>query len=76
MRSCSSDGAMNDSSAINAACPRCAQPFHCGAADARCDCFDLQLDDTLREQLARQYNGCLCLACLRELKQQAAAGKT
>ncbi|MDM4766584.1 cysteine-rich CWC family protein [Pelomonas sp. SE-A7] len=62
---------------LNAACPRCGGPFHCGAADARCDCFDLKLDEALRSELARQYQGCLCLSCLRELKrQQAEAGKT
>lgn len=64
------------SAEINTACPRCGQPFHCGASDARCDCFDMKLDDLMRERLASQYSGCLCIACLRELKQQAAAGKT
>lgn len=63
---------------INTACPRCGLPFYCGASDARCDCFDLKLDDLTRQQVAAQYSGCLCLACLRELKQanQAPAGKT
>ncbi|MEH0167029.1 cysteine-rich CWC family protein [Roseateles microcysteis] len=71
---------MNEDTGIsaesNAACPRCSQPFHCGASDAHCDCFDLKLDAPMREQLASQYAGCLCIACLRELKQQATAGKT
>ena len=48
-------------------CPRCGQGFHCGAAEAHCPCFDLRLSDALRQQLAQQYAGCLCLACLREL---------
>jgi hypothetical protein len=56
------------SSASNEACPRCAAPFHCGAADARCDCFDLQLSEALRQRLAMQYSRCLCLPCLRELQ--------
>jgi len=60
----------------NAACPRCAQPFHCGASEARCDCFELKLDEVMRQQLASKFQGCLCLACLRELQLQAAAGKT
>lgn len=70
---------MNEIHAINAACPRCQQPFYCGASDARCDCFDLKLDEAMRQQLAARYSGCLCLACLRELKQQTletAPGKT
>lgn len=70
---------MNEFLAFNAACPRCQQPFHCGADEARCDCFDLKLDDALRQQLASQYSGCLCLSCLRELKRQVLevpSGKT
>ena len=55
------------SSASNEACPRCAAPFHCGAADPRCDCFDLQLSQALRQRLAVQYSRCLCLPCLRAL---------
>ena len=56
------------SAAMNEACPRCAAPFHCGAADPRCDCFDLQLSQALRQQLAVQYSRCLCLPCLRALQ--------
>nr|WP_316643225.1 cysteine-rich CWC family protein [uncultured Roseateles sp.] len=59
----------------NSACPRCGQPFHCGVADARCDCFDLQLTPGLRQQLAQQYSSCLCVSCLRQLKDQAAAAQ-
>ncbi len=52
-------------------CPRCGAAFHCGAADPRCDCFDLDLSAALRQRLAAQYSSCLCIACLRAL--QAAA---
>lgn len=57
------------------ACPRCGQPFHCGVADARCDCFEVQLTPGLREQLAAQYSSCLCVSCLKQLKDQAAAAQ-
>lgn len=50
-------------------CPRCAEPFHCGAAEPRCDCFDLHLSPALRQQLAAQYSSCLCIACLKTLSQ-------
>ncbi|MBV8605221.1 MAG: cysteine-rich CWC family protein [Pelomonas sp.] len=50
-----------------ATCPRCGAPFLCGARDARCDCFDLELGAALRERVGREFAGCLCLACLKEL---------
>jgi hypothetical protein len=53
-------------------CPRCGGPFHCGAADAApCACTTLRLDAALLAELARRYDGCLCLDCLAGL---AAAG--
>jgi len=51
-------------------CPRCGGGFQCGAALAHCDCSELKLSATLRAELAAQYPGCLCLACLRELTGQ------
>lgn len=54
--------------ALDDSCPRCGGGFHCGAADARCDCFDLRLSEALRQRLAAQYSRCLCLACLRSLQ--------
>ncbi len=53
---------------VNSRCPRCGGGFHCGAAEARCDCFELRLSDAQRQQFSRDYNGCLCLKCLRELQ--------
>ncbi len=57
----------------NEHCPRCGGGFHCGAAEAHCDCFELQLSPALRQQLAAQYSSCLCLRCLKELAAAAAA---
>ncbi|PTT90270.1 hypothetical protein DBR42_06275 [Pelomonas sp. HMWF004] len=57
---------------VLAACPRCGGSFECGAVTGHCDCFDLQLTDTLRAELAAQYSSCLCLRCLRELAGAAA----
>lgn len=59
------------SSTDNSRCPRCGGGFHCGAAEARCDCAELQLSTALRAELAQRYHGCLCLRCLRELAQGA-----
>ncbi|MET0519974.1 MAG: cysteine-rich CWC family protein [Burkholderiaceae bacterium] len=60
--------------ATNADCPRCGQPFRCGAADAHCPCFELQLGPALREQIRRAHGdgACLCVSCLLALQQQQA----
>ncbi|WP_374436888.1 cysteine-rich CWC family protein [Inhella sp.] len=57
------------SSTDNSRCPRCGGGFHCGAAEARCDCFELKLSPALRAELAQRYSGCLCLNCLHELAE-------
>ena len=56
----------------NARCPRCGTAFHCGAAEARCDCAEVTLDAATRAAIARRYQGCLCGACLRALQAEAA----
>ena len=49
-------------------CPRCGGSFHCAASEGFCDCFELQLSDTLRQTLAEQYSSCLCISCLKQLQ--------
>ncbi len=52
-------------------CPRCGGSFDCGAASpGPCACTGLVLSQALQQQLRRQYTGCLCLPCLRELAQR------
>lgn len=57
----------------NAACPRCGEAFRCGASDAHCACFGLQIGPVLRAQIRRDYGdeACLCVNCLLALQQQA-----
>lgn len=51
-------------------CPRCGQPFHCGADDpAPCPCTTFTLDAGTLAMLDREYRGCVCLRCLAELAQ-------
>ncbi len=51
------------------ACPRCGGGFHCGANDATpCPCGTVSLDAATAAALRAGYVGCLCLACLVELK--------
>lgn len=58
-------------------CPRCGGGFHCGAAEGRCDCFELALGEALRAQLAQRYPGrCLCLNCLHDLRKGASLEAT
>ncbi|MDP4302379.1 cysteine-rich CWC family protein [Leptothrix discophora] len=55
-------------------CPRCGGPFRCGVADAGpCACTRITLDTATLTQLRGQYAGCLCLGCLAELAELAAA---
>ena len=54
----------------NTACPRCGGAFRCGAGDPSCACFGLQIGPALRAQLAADFRGCLCVACLAELQLQ------
>ena len=58
----------------NAHCARCGGDFRCGVNDATaCACSTLVLPAALLAQLRRQFQGCLCLDCLRALSGQAQA---
>ncbi|MFT7776190.1 cysteine-rich CWC family protein [Roseateles sp.] len=48
-------------------CPRCGGDFACGVNAGHCACFGIRLTDALRDELAANYRGCLCLPCLNEL---------
>ena len=53
------------------ACPRCSAPFQCKVgAISHCDCSSVTL--TLEEQafIEGKYNDCLCLNCLKDLKNK------
>ncbi|MFH1813912.1 MAG: cysteine-rich CWC family protein [Pseudomonadota bacterium] len=56
-------------------CPRCAGRFTCGAAGpAPCACMSVQLAPAMLQALREAYDGCLCLACLRELAVRPLSG--
>jgi hypothetical protein len=49
-------------------CPRCGGTFACGMGrPGPCPCTTVTLEPELLADLRRQFSGCLCLACLREL---------
>jgi len=60
--------------AVDARCPRCGGAFHCGANDAApCACTAVKLDTAVLAALRERYDGCLCLACLREMADDPVA---
>lgn len=52
-------------------CPRCHHSFQCKVGDiSHCDCTSVNL--TLEEKafIETRYNDCLCLNCLKDLKNK------
>ena len=50
-------------------CPRCSKPFECRVGSIHnCQCQQVQLSDEERTYIAGQYAGCLCAACMEEMK--------
>ncbi|MDC6166503.1 cysteine-rich CWC family protein [Paucibacter sp. XJ19-41] len=62
------DATPSPAAALNETCPRCGGPFHCGAGEAVCECFDLRLSPELMSELRENYQRCLCIACLKALQ--------
>lgn len=49
-------------------CPRCHGAFACGVGGTTpCACSTVALSAALQARLRREFDGCLCLICLREL---------
>jgi hypothetical protein len=46
-------------------CPRCESTFDCGVLSGSCWCAKVALDDAVRADLVRFYEGCLCSDCLK-----------
>lgn len=54
-------------------CPRCHKDFVCNPASiAACQCSNISFTDAEKVFIAKQgYSSCLCINCLKELKQIA-----
>lgn len=51
-------------------CPRCGKPFICHEEDPEhCQCAQITLNDEDRTKLKQLYTDCLCIDCLRALKE-------
>ncbi|MBP1651798.1 MAG: hypothetical protein H6Q26_1955 [Bacteroidetes bacterium] len=50
-------------------CPRCNKTFECRVGSIlRCQCQEVTLNEEERIFIATQYSGCLCAACMEEMK--------
>jgi hypothetical protein len=49
-------------------CPRCSVGFQCGVQTGGCWCAGVMVDDRVRGDMARFYDGCLCPECLRAIE--------
>lgn len=59
--------------AAHSRCPRCEQPFHCGAGDpSPCPCGSINLSERTLLTLRGRYATCLCLRCLQAIAAGAA----
>lgn len=51
------------------ACPRCGATFECKANNpVHCQCSQVTLSKDLAEELTYHYDDCLCINCLREIR--------
>ncbi|MCW8855360.1 MAG: cysteine-rich CWC family protein [Gammaproteobacteria bacterium] len=58
-------------------CPRCKKSFECKCGSINlCQCSAISLSDHLSQQLKKDYPDCLCIQCLREIKQTNIVGIT
>ena len=49
-------------------CPRCGEEFECNSSTMLlCQCNQIELPEDVMEQLAEDYEDCLCLGCLRSI---------
>jgi hypothetical protein len=52
-------------------CPRCQQPFECKPGHiSACQCNGIQLTEEEKAFIADRYDDCLCINCLRSLKDK------
>lgn len=53
-------------------CPRCFQLFQCKAGSiTQCDCVTIMLSEEETTFIASRYKDCLCLSCLKDLKNKS-----
>ena len=57
-------------------CPKCGKGFECNNADIlNCGCAQVPLNTQANQLIAEQYDGCLCVSCLKEFAELAKTPK-
>ena len=52
-------------------CPRCTKEFECKTGSILlCQCSNIEMTTEQLEYSSTQYNDCLCLSCLKELRTE------
>jgi hypothetical protein len=52
-------------------CPRCGKAFECKVGDIiNCQCYGIQLDQTVMDFINKNYEDCLCRACMDSLNKE------
>ncbi len=50
-------------------CPRCNSTFECKVGNiSLCQCSKIVVDERVQSYLNKNYNDCLCAACMKEIK--------
>ncbi len=49
-------------------CPKCKKEFICSKSN-KCWCFEFGLDSNQLENIAENYESCLCPNCIKELSK-------
>lgn len=47
-------------------CEACGTQFSCGASEAKCWCFEIDLSRETLANLREVYKNCLCVQCLKK----------
>lgn len=56
---------------IKKLCPRCGAAFDCKSEDIKhCVCASVSLTEKQIEFIQLNYSGCLCINCLRTIKEE------
>ncbi|MGH8645810.1 MAG: cysteine-rich CWC family protein [Gammaproteobacteria bacterium] len=58
----------------NKICPRCGTLFECKLGSITvCQCRDIEMSELLEFLIQSRYDDCLCIQCLRKLKDEFTA---
>jgi hypothetical protein len=53
-------------------CESCGRDFSCGAASAKCWCFEVDMSPETLAKLRENFKNCLCQDCLENISKEKA----